>query len=439
MKPSLTTRLFRTVFAVSLATAILSIIAIEVFFEDMEDTILDLELAEEHAHFRHLIDRDDFQEWDTALLLAIFLGDGQPETRLPDYMKNRPTPYSAEIEVGDKTYLMLIEATNQPAGRLYLSQDITIMESKQLLLQLIVLGVLGAMALIGLVLSRTTARRLTRPLQQLTHQIQATAPASSMRRLSTEYQDAEFADIASAFNRFLDALEAFVDREKSFVKLASHELRTPLAVITGALDIIEKRDTLSEADARTVGRIRRAATDMQADVNVLLRLARGNLDEEQRARLGLRQAIDDTIADLESTPGSSPGRLRLQAGELDLTLLADPALLRMLIRNLLQNALKHTRGPVDIDVTADGLQIVDYGSGLPDRIIQRLSTPLHGKAGMQESSFGLLIVQLICERLGWTLDVAESGPDGTAMFISFGTSVLDRTPNTSRRMRHERT
>ncbi|TBW58575.1 HAMP domain-containing histidine kinase [Marinobacter halodurans] len=433
MRYSLRIRLFRTVFAVSLVTALLSIAAIEVFYEDMEDSILDLELTKEQGYFRQHISRDDFQEWQTARLHAIFLGQGQPEERLPAYLRNLPTPYSAEIEGDNATYLVRTESMDGPAGRLYLSQDISIMESQELLSQLTVLSVLAGMALIGFIMSRLLARRLTRPLQQLTNQIQATAPASSMRRLSTDYRETEFVDIAAAFNRFLDALETFVEREKSFVKLASHELRTPLAVITGALDIIEKRDTLSEADARTIKRIRRAAMDMQADVNVLLRLARGNMDEEQRARLGLRQAVEDTITDLESTPGSTPGRLRLQPGEVDLTLLADPALLRMLIRNLLQNALKHTRGSVDIDVTSDGMQIVDYGAGLPDRILERLSRSVQGQAGMQESSFGLLIVQLICERLGWTLDVAESGADGTAMFVSFGTSLLGRVPAASRR------
>lgn len=280
MKHSLSRRLFRTLLTVSLAATLLSLAAIEFFIEDVEDNILDLGLAREQDFFLGQISRDDYQEWHTARLNAFFLGEGQPEDRLPAYLRNRPTPDSAEIEVDESTFLVRVEPVTEPAGRLYLSQDISLMEREERLSQLALLLVFVGMALIGVIISRLFAKRLTRPLQNMTNQIRATEPALSMHRLSTDYRDAEFAEIAAAFNRFLDALEEYVVRENRFVKKASHELRTPLAVIAGALDIIEKRGTLSQADLQTVGRIRRAATDMQSDVNVLLRLVQGELDDD---------------------------------------------------------------------------------------------------------------------------------------------------------------
>ncbi|WP_165856195.1 sensor histidine kinase [Marinobacter sp. JSM 1782161] len=424
MRRSLATRLFRNLFAVSLVTALLSIGAIEVFYEDMEDTILSLELTEEQAYFRKHIQGNSVQQWDTARLKAIFLPAGAPEDALPDYLKGKPAPYSGELELTEATYLVLVEPVDNPPGHLYLSQDISIMEGQELLSQLTVLGVLLGMALIGFVLSRLSARRLVHPLRKLTQQIQATEPAKTMRRLETEYQDTEFADIAGAFNRFLDALEAFVDREKSFVKLASHELRTPLAVMSGALEIIEKRNALSEADQRTLARIRRAANDMQADVNVLLKLARGHVDSDEPEPVSLARITRDTMADLENSQSDQPDRLRFDAAG-DQTLMTDPPLLRMLIRNLLQNALKHTRGPVDIELLADGLRITDYGRGLPRDVSERLENNISRRERrMQESNFGLLLVQLICERQDWQLDIVGSGPGGTTMDVHFGADQL---------------
>lgn len=425
MKRSLASRLFRTVFTISLATAVLSIFAIDFLYDDMDHAILDIELNEEGQYFRDNITDPAYQQWQTAHINAIFLGKDQPRTRLPEYLRNLRGPLSEELEIGEKTFLVRIENVDSPAGQLYVSQDTSVLEEQEFLAKLAILAVLLGMTLLGLIFAKLSARRLTKPLRDLVHQIHSTTPASTMRRLPTDYQDTEFADISEAFNRFLEALEAFVEREKSFVKLASHELRTPLAVITGALDIIEKRDTLSPADRRTLSRIRRAAGDMQADVDVLLKLARGNVDTDQQERVSLRHSILDTIADLESSQTGQPGRLQFQDDDGDLLLLADPALLRMLIRNLLQNALKHTRANVDIRLTETGLRITDYGPGLPGDIVERLERPLPRHAqSMQENSFGLLIVQLICERLGWELVVLESGHQGTELDLLFDGSII---------------
>ncbi|BES72278.1 HAMP domain-containing sensor histidine kinase [Marinobacter nanhaiticus D15-8W] len=418
MKQSLARRLFRYLFGVSLVTALLSIVAIELFYEDMEDTILNLELTEEQAFFLNQIERPVSQSWRTARLRAFYLPEGESEALLPDYLRDKPVPYSAELELPDATYLVLVRDVDEPAGRLYLSQDISIMEDQELLSQLTVLGVLLGMAVVGFVISRLSAKHLVNPLHRLTSQIQATEPAKSMRRLDTRYADTEFADIANAFNRFLDAIEAFVEREKSFVKLASHELRTPLAVMTGALDIIEKRGTLSEADRRTLGRIRRATDGMHSDVDILLKLARGSIDSDEYRKLSLNNSIEDTLEELESSQGDYRERLRFVPKQPDQTVTTDPALLRMLLRNLLLNALKHTRYGVDIETFPGRLRIRDYGDGLPHHITERLTQPvLTSRSSFQESSFGLLIVQLICERQGWQLNVVQSGESGTEIDV----------------------
>lgn len=428
MKQSLARRLFRYLFGVSLVTALLSIVAIELFYEDMEDTILNLELTEEQAFFLDQIDQSTFQSWRTARLRAFYLPEGESDEVLPDYLRNKPVPYSDELELAEATYLVLVRAVDEPAGRLYLSQDISIMEGQEFLSQLSVLGVLLGMVFVGFILSRLSAKHLVNPLRRLTTQIQATEPAKSMRRLDTRYGDMEFADIANAFNRFLDAIEAFVEREKSFVKLASHELRTPLAVMTGALDIMEKRKTLSEADSRTLARIRRATDGMHSDVDILLKLARGHVDSDEPRKLSLNHSIEDTLEELESSQSEYRPRLRFTPSNPDHVVMADPALLRMLLRNLLLNALKHTRHAVDIEALPQCIRIRDYGEGLPDQVAHRLTTPVSSaKGGFQESSFGLLIVQLICERLGWQLNVVQSGEAGTEIEVHLESS-LSRLP-----------
>ncbi|KAA8980350.1 HAMP domain-containing sensor histidine kinase [Halospina sp. K52047b] len=420
MKPSLSRRLFFYLFGVSLVTTLLSGLFIELFYNNMENAILSNELAKEQAFFLDQIEGATPQSWSTARLRAFYLPDGHSDKALPEYLRDKPAPYSGEIGLTHATYLVRVQSVEDPPGRLFLSQDISIMESHERLTQLVLIGILLVMVAVGFLLSRLSARHLVNPLRNLTAEIQATEPAKAMRRLNTHYSDREFADIANAFNRFLDAIEHYVEREKSFVKLASHEFRTPLAVMTGALDILEQRKTLSDADRRTLARIRGATDDMHSDVDILLKLSRGHVDADEPCRLNLQHSIEEALEELESSQNDYHARLRFVPDDRAQTVTADPSLVRMLLRNLLLNALKHTRDVVEVKPFAGGVSIRDYGEGLPERVATQLSqraTPSSGS--FQETSFGLLIVQLICERLGWIPNVVQSGQSGTEIEVWF--------------------
>lgn len=250
MKSSLTTRLARTLFFLIAATTAASMFIVEVFVNDVEDTILGLELKADAKYFTEQLQNGSFQPIKTAQLEAVFLPEGEADLVLPEYFWNRSLPFSLEIEIGKTTLLIYGEQLEAPAGKLFLAQDITIMENRESLVQLALVGVAGLMLLIGFFVARTGARYLVRPFKKLTREVLNTAPGSTMPQITTDYRDQEFCDIAEAFNRFLSALEHHIEREKSFVKLASHELRTPLAVMSGALNVLEQRQNLSAADQK---------------------------------------------------------------------------------------------------------------------------------------------------------------------------------------------
>ena len=423
-KQSLGKRLYRTVFAITLVIIVLALGASEMIDDGLEQAILDRELVAEQAYFQTQIDGGEFQSWQTATLRAVFLPQGEPEQRLPAYLRDLQLPFANEVEASENTYLVIAERVTEPAGNLYVSREISVMEQQEFFSGLTLLIVALLVALVGVVLSYFNVRQLVRPLETLTHHIRSTEPGKSMPRLETEYRDLEFAEIATAFNRFLDALEAFVEREKSFVKLASHELRSPLAVISGALDVLESRGEMSDRDYHTLARIRRASRDMTADVNVLLKLARGSADEDTVARLNLSESVQDTIADLANAyPDQAPRVVYTTETNNSVKVVADPALVRMLIRNLIQNAIQHTRSTVNVCITRTDLWVSDSGHGLPGSVIDRLREPPKDRPKvMQETTFGLLIVQLVCERLGWQMSVVRSDDRGTEICVHFDQS-----------------
>ena len=423
MKSSLTKRLARTLFFLIAATTATSMFIVELFVNDVEDTILGLELQADAKFFTEQLQEGTFQPIKTAQLEAVFLPEGEAELVLPEYFRSRSLPFSQEIEIGETTLLIVGEKLKQPDGKLFLAQDITIMENRESLVQLALVGVAGFMLLVGFFIARTGAQYLVRPFRKLTHEVMNTSPGSSMRQIDTGYRDQEFCDIADAFNRFLSALEHHIEREKSFVKLASHELRTPLAVMSGALNVLERRQSLSTADQKTLARIRRAMQTMRDDTEVLLELARSEASESDARTIVLQEVVQNTIDDLEHGHPDHAGRITVYNNSPGLRVTTHPALVRMLMRNLLQNALRHTRAEVEVRMIENRISVRDFGSGLPINVAEHLSasgapTAINPKAGeMSNATFGLLIVRLVCERLGWDLEIAQSDNEGTEFLI----------------------
>lgn len=413
MKASLARRLFRTIFAIGLINAAVTLVAIEYVYEDMEQTILQLELAEERATLEQQIVEATVQSWKTAWLSALYVPDGAAEPEMPVMFSGRAPPFSAEVEIGDRTYLISIQRTAEPPGVLYLSQDITLMEQRETVTQAGTAILAACMLLLSFVLARLGTQRIVRPLSGLAGHIAGIRPGTPFARIDKRYEDEELAAIAHTLNELLDALDAYVQREKALVSLASHELRTPVAVIAGALDVLEARGSLGEADRSTVARIRRAADEMHADIEALLKLARRADDAERRAKIDLAAAVREVLLELEGSAPAHSGRVRCENLDAAPPVEADPALVRMLLRNLIQNALRHTRQSVRIAPAADGLCIADEGEGLPAHIRARLD----GEASrdVPEDGLGLFIVRLICERLGWSMRIRRSDTGGTML------------------------
>lgn len=434
MKPSLARRLFRTIFAIGLINVLVTLVAVEFIYDDMEDTILQQELAQERAFMVNRIDDAGPRTWRSAQLTAVYVPDGTEAAELPLIFADRPVPYSAEVEVGHNTYLMSIERTADGTGVLYLARDITLLENREDALRVGVTLLGLCMLGLGFLLARIGTRRIVGPLHDLTRHIARIRPGTGFARIETRYRDHELAEISDTLNKLLDELETYVRREKSLINMASHELRTPVAVIAGALDVMEQRNSLGESDLRAVTRIRRATESMRADIEALLKLARRADSDDLIEVIKLDEMLSVLIKEIESGAPHHAGRVQFTTAPATSAPRADPALVRMLLRNLVQNAIRHTDGKVLIDVGAHGLSIADQGDGLPEHIHTRLVSP--DKQDVPEDGLGLFIVRLICERLRWRLKIRQSDTGGTVIELHFSipdpmhaATVVDQQPS----------
>lgn len=420
MKISLAMRIQRVFFIIMAVVVLASYFMYDQIHERMEDVVLDAEMRKGRERFLAELDNKEYAEWRTDTELMVFLGQGQPQSSLPPEVRGYPVPFFAEIETADKEQVMLIERTTDPAGVLYMVRDITALEEREEYLELALFLSMAVLMLgIGFALVRVSVRQILRPFERLTAQLQTYDPTIAVPRLPQDYVERELQEIAGSFNRFFDKLEEHVAREKTFVRLASHELRTPLAVISGALDVIGKRGNVSAEDRKTFNRIRKSTEDMKSDVEMLLKLARGENESVPLIEVPLRELAELVISDLEDERPDWSGRTVLVSTS-DARVMADESLLRVLLRNLIQNALKHTEGSVEVALDGEAIHVRDAGVGMPANEQARLrSTELRSMPGQSESGSGLLLIKLICERLSWRLYLDGSDAQGTCISVFY--------------------
>jgi signal transduction histidine kinase len=425
VKGSLSSKIFWAIALICMVNISLTLITVEMIYEDLETTILEEELSNESQFYKQQLEPLGFQRWATALLTVEFLPDGADESQVSAMFQGLVVPTSQEIEVGERTYLVKTEVVASPPGRLFVADDITEIENREDRLQIAIAIAFGMLLVFGVSLAWLGARLLVNPLEKLARHIKSIEPNQGFQPIRTVYREQELSTIASSINQLLVSIQSHVDREKLLVSLASHELRTPLSVMTGALDVIDQRDSLNKEDRVTMNRVRRAAEEMRADVEALLRLARRQEDVDDPQPVRLNVVVDEVIQELDALMDGSSKRIqRFDQGE-NTTLLVDRSLIRMLMRNLLHNALRHTQSLVTLEQRHAVIRISDSGVGLPSDAAARLFHPLDDpRVQRSGGGLGLFIVRLICERLGWKVSIQSSLEGGTVIDLEVSASSI---------------
>ncbi|NYT79101.1 HAMP domain-containing histidine kinase [Alcaligenaceae bacterium] len=415
-RKSISLRIYRAILTVSVISMIAMVVTVMLVNEDLESTMLEVEFAQERDFILMNHTGEDVLQWESPNLAVVFVPTGKPRPAvLPRVFRGLPDNYSEEIELDGETYLITIRTVD--TGLLYVAKNITHFEKRETLFQLALVFIALIIIALSFLLALLSSRRIVRPLTLLSERISRIPVGANMPRMETDYVDAELNSIATTFNRFLDELESYVRREQSLLSLASHELRTPIAVMSGALDILEVRDQLNPNDRATLKRVRRSCDEMRDNVDILLKLARREQGNQVREIFDVGSTAQQVIDDLKVSLHAED-RVTLDVRSA-LTVNSDPTMVRMLLRNLIQNAIQHTKGNIRVTISAGIVEIEDQGTGLTttQQAILRGEKNLAAD-GLTLSGLGLYIVTLMAERLGWGLDIAQTDSIGTRIRLT---------------------
>jgi len=299
------------------------------------------------------------------------------------------------------------------------------------------LVVLAVVLVVGVWLSWVVAGRVLRPLDHLTRAARdaelgrgARDAALDDRRIALAGPHDEFHRLAATFDDMLERLDASYEVQRRFAANASHELRTPLATTQAMLDV-----ALADPEAvdvrRLASRLRETNARSSETVAALLTLAEAESGDVRREPVDLGPVVDAAIRSA-GEEAAARGTDVVRSGPTSATVVVDgdPVLLRVLVDNLVGNAVRHgpPGGVVEVHLDAGLLRVVNDGEVLAPDEVARLHEPFHRSAGRVAGShgLGLSIVTAVCERHGAELVLEARPQGGLSATVTFPSPVPSR-------------
>jgi signal transduction histidine kinase len=334
-----------------------------------------------------------------------------------------------EIDVGGRTFLVysgllvsgnrgLIVQVGEPLDQLYRAFDRTRLS----------IAIILAVAVIAVaLLSYAVASQVTGPINDLATAMREIGSEGLHRRIRWKGRNDEIGDLAAAFDDLLARLEEAFARERQFISDASHELKTPLTSINANAQMLarwgDRDETIRKESLQTIILESASLAEM---VNGMLTLAKADSgDAIPKEPLSLSAVAKEAVSATAPRATDKGLSLEFEAPDAAPIVEGDAALLRQMITNLIDNAIKFTQaGGVTVRVKNDTsnavIEVQDTGPGIDPQDLPLVFDRFYrtDKSRTREvpgTGLGLAIVRSIVRVHRGSVE-ATRPPDGGTLF-----------------------
>jgi heavy metal sensor kinase len=275
------------------------------------------------------------------------------------------------------------------------------------------------------------ARRSLSPVVAMSRQAQQIGASNLRERLSVQNSQDELGHLAISFNQLLERLDTSFERQKQFTSDASHELRTPVAILFGEADVALSQSVRSPEEYReTLNILRSEAGRLKDIVENLFTLTRADAGQYPLtiSDFYLDELANECTRHLRTLAASRTIELSCEARK-ELPVRADEGLLRRMLLNILDNAIKYTPADGRVVISCRDFEagycvtVRDTGDGIPQemhaRIFERFFRvdKVRSRNEGSGAGLGLSISAWIAEAHGGRIELMHSDRNGSIFNI----------------------
>ncbi|MEK0158077.1 HAMP domain-containing sensor histidine kinase [Pseudoalteromonas piscicida] len=334
-------------------------------------------------------------------------------------LAEEPNRKEFSAEAGKHYHIAFLNKDDRGQGILLaeVSEHLVVRELRGLMLGFS-LTLLAIGLIIALLLALGTvklAKKLLKPLDELMVIVEASPVENLPTNFASQFSQNEIGKFAQTLESALARIRAFVERERQFTRDISHELRTPVTISQGAVSLL-KHTELNSKQQELVARIAESDQQMQLTLEALLALAREKADTPQQTNL--QSVIEACIINNQALFEHKVLSIDIP-GNVFVSMAAQE--LRLVVQNLLQNAVYHSQGEqIYLHYRDNTLTIADDGQGLPQTFTAHEQAFESGMRGPNSlgTGIGLSLVKRLCEKFSVEVMI-ESCKTGVSVHLKF--------------------
>jgi heavy metal sensor kinase len=325
-----------------------------------------------------------------------------------------------------RVYAIPLSVGGQREAALVVSRSV--LEQQGTLTRTVLLLVLSSAAVlvVGALLAYWVAGRVLRPVSVIAGLARSLREGDLHRRVDVRVPDDELGELVATFNDMLARLEAAFDSLRRFTADASHELRAPLALMLNELEgSLAKTGTTNEEYRRVIEGQIVEVQHLARIADQLLILARADAGALHAAMEAVDVAdfLHETAARWSAAADREGRRIDVQAPDSG-QVMADPLLLRRVVDNLVDNALRYAPRDTAVRLGAYrensgwNFEVADQGPGVPveyrEHLFERFARPdADRNPGARGAGLGLALSAAIAKVHRGDLRLSDRGPGAT--------------------------
>lgn len=266
--------------------------------------------------------------------------------------------------------------------------------------------------------------RELKPLKKLAQTLRSRTPDAT-DKLPTEGVPTEVRPLLDALNHLFTRTQEMMSRERRFTSDAAHELRSPLAALKVQTDVAQLYQDDPEAQSKALSQLHAGIDRASRLVDQLLTLSRldslDNLDGVEP--IVMADLLQSAVMDIYHPAQQAGIDVRLNIHTAEVKRAGQRLLLSLLVRNLLDNAVRYSpRGSV-VDVTLDShrFTVRDNGPGISPDALARIGERFYRPPGQEAtgSGLGLSIVKRIATLHDMRVSLANAAEGGAKVTVSW--------------------